>query len=171
MASIHQRPNGSWQVHYRDDQRRQRTRTFRAKEHARGFASDVEAAKARAVKPTGVAAWDRSISIRANAQIPKEDDDRLLLAADTFKLLGDTTRLRILSALLEGERSVSELAGDADAPVPGVSQHLAKLRSGGLVKVRRQGTRMLYRVVDPRIAQFLALISGLSHRLVSPGTG
>lgn len=72
-------------------------------------------------------------------------------AVGTLKLLADGTRLRILWALLHGEHSVNELASHLGAPPAGVSQHLAKLRLGRMVKVRREGTRMFYAAVDAHV--------------------
>ncbi len=77
-------------------------------------------------------------------------------AAATFRLLSDPTRLRILAALVRGERSVSELADDVGANPPAVSQHLAKLRAARVVDSRRQGNRILYAAPDGRVADLLA---------------
>ncbi|MHB8465281.1 MAG: ArsR/SmtB family transcription factor [Acidimicrobiales bacterium] len=78
-------------------------------------------------------------------QAPKEPDaEQFGLAVETFKLLADNTRLRILWALLHGEHSVNNLADHVGAQPSTVSQHLAKLRMVRVVKVRRDGTRMFY---------------------------
>ena len=74
-------------------------------------------------------------------------------AASTLKLLADATRLRILWALLHGEHSVNELASHLEAQGPAVSQHLAKLRLAGLVKVRQEGNRKFYAASDAHIAR------------------
>jgi len=87
------------------------------------------------------------------AQIDREpSEDQLALAVETFKLLADHTRLKILWALLHGEHSVSNLADHVGAQPPAVSQHLAKLRMARLVKVRRQGTHMFYAAQDSHVA-------------------
>jgi len=65
-------------------------------------------------------------------------------AVDTFKLLADPTRLRILWALLHGEHSVNLLAEHVGAQPAAVSQHLAKLRLGRMVRTRREGTHVFY---------------------------
>jgi DNA-binding transcriptional ArsR family regulator len=70
--------------------------------------------------------------------------EQVALAVETFKLLADNTRLRILWALLHGEHSVNHLAAHVGAQPAAVSQHLAKLRMSRLVKVRRDGNRMFY---------------------------
>jgi DNA-binding transcriptional ArsR family regulator len=82
---------------------------------------------------------------------PEPNDAELALAVETFKLLGDVTRLRILWALLHGEHSVTELASHVGAQVPAVSQQLAKLRAARLVRVRRQGTRLFYAAEDDHV--------------------
>ena len=63
--------------------------------------------------------------------------------------------------LLEQEKSVSELAAALDKPVPGVSQHLAKMRMARLVTTRRQGTSVLYRVENGHVRQLV--IDTLGH--------
>jgi len=71
-------------------------------------------------------------------------EGQVAVAVDTFKLLADPTRLRILWALLHGEHSVNNLADHIGATSAAVSQHLAKLRLARLVKTRREGTYVFY---------------------------
>lgn len=71
-------------------------------------------------------------------------DEQVFFAVDTFKLLADPTRLRLLWALLHGEHSVNNLADHVGATSAAVSQHLAKLRLARLVKTRREGTYVFY---------------------------
>jgi DNA-binding transcriptional ArsR family regulator len=68
-----------------------------------------------------------------------------------FKLLADSTRLKILWALLHSEHSVAELARHVGARPPAVSQQLAKLRAAGVVRVRRDGNRMFYAAEDVHV--------------------
>lgn len=74
-------------------------------------------------------------------------------AVDTFRLLADTTRVRILLTLAAGESSVGEIAAMLDRPAAGVSQHLAKLRWARLVSVRQEGNRAYYSLVDEHALQ------------------
>jgi DNA-binding transcriptional ArsR family regulator len=74
---------------------------------------------------------------------------------DVLKALADSTRFRILVAVSERECAVSELAERVGAHVAAVSQHLAKLRTAGLVVQRRDGTRIFYRAATPQIATVL----------------
>ncbi|MGH2657477.1 MAG: ArsR/SmtB family transcription factor [Actinomycetota bacterium] len=72
-----------------------------------------------------------------------------------FRVLGDPTRLRILEALLERERTVSELVQLVGAPQSRVSNHLACLKWCRVAESERRGRNVVYRVTDPRIRGFL----------------
>ncbi|MGH3786459.1 MAG: ArsR/SmtB family transcription factor [Pseudonocardiaceae bacterium] len=74
------------------------------------------------------------------------DEAQVQRAAETFRLLVDPTRMRILWALLQGESSVTCLADIVGAAPTTVSQHLAKLRLAGVVHGRREGTYIYYEV-------------------------
>lgn len=74
----------------------------------------------------------------------KPDDVGLDEAVDVLRLLADRTRLEILVLLGDGELAVGAIAAEVGRPVPGVSQHLAKLRGGHLVTTRREGTTVFY---------------------------
>jgi len=77
------------------------------------------------------------------------------LVVEVFRMLSDTTRVRLLWALLEKERPVNELAELVGKPAPSVSQHLAKLRMARLVATRREGTQVFYRVENEHVAQLV----------------
>ncbi len=70
-------------------------------------------------------------------------------------MLADGTRVRLLWALLDTERSVNELAELVGKPSPSVSQHLAKLRMARLVRTRRDGTQVIYRVENDHVARLV----------------
>ncbi len=72
------------------------------------------------------------------------EDNQAHLAAETFRMLADPTRVKLLWALLQGESSVTGLAELARVSPTSVSQHLAKLRLAGLVSGRREGTFIYY---------------------------
>jgi len=96
------------------------------------------------------------------SEIPSTAD--LHAAVDMLKLLGDETRLRIICAILQQERSVNELADLVGAQPAGVSQHLAKLRLARLVSSRRQGTRIFYVVDDVHVRHLVEdVISHAGH--------
>jgi DNA-binding transcriptional ArsR family regulator len=66
--------------------------------------------------------------------------------ARVLDALGDPTRRAVLELLRGGERSVRELTDATAVSQPAVSQHLRVLRDAGLVTVRPQGARRLYRI-------------------------
>ncbi len=80
------------------------------------------------------------------------------LVAARFKALSDPGRLLILSALQDGEKSVSELVLATERSQPNVSQHLASLSRAGLVGARRDGNRVLYRLADPTLERICAAV-------------
>jgi DNA-binding transcriptional ArsR family regulator len=76
------------------------------------------------------------------------DSQYVELAVEVFAMLADATRVRIILALRDSERSVTELATLVDKSPTAVSQHLAKLRLARMVTTRHDGTRVFYRLVD-----------------------
>jgi DNA-binding transcriptional ArsR family regulator len=86
-------------------------------------------------------------------QMPNEE--QVHLAAETFRLLADPTRMKILWALLQGESSVACLAELVGAAPTAVSQHLAKLRLARLVTGRREGTFVYYSAADVHVRALL----------------
>ena len=68
------------------------------------------------------------------------------LAAELFGILATPMRLRILSALCDKEKSVSELLADIDTTQPNLSQHLNLLYRAGVLAKRKEGTQVIYRV-------------------------
>ncbi len=66
-----------------------------------------------------------------------------------FQALGDPTRLRLLNLLEEGELCVCYLVTVLREPQPKISRHLAVLRAAGLVRARRDGRWMHYRLAAP----------------------
>jgi DNA-binding transcriptional ArsR family regulator len=63
-----------------------------------------------------------------------------------LEVIAEPTRRRILDEVRDGERSVSELVDAVGMHQPGVSRHLKVLRDAGLVEVRRDAQRRLYRL-------------------------
>jgi ArsR family transcriptional regulator, zinc-responsive transcriptional repressor len=70
-------------------------------------------------------------------------------------MLADATRVQILWSLIDGEQSVSELAERAGKPPASTSQHLAKLRMARLVRTRREGTTIFYRLDNDHVARLI----------------
>ncbi|OYD15818.1 hypothetical protein CH330_04685 [candidate division WOR-3 bacterium JGI_Cruoil_03_51_56] len=71
-----------------------------------------------------------------------------------FRLLGAETRHRILELLHEGPLTVGEIARRAGVTQPAVSQHLAVLRSAGLVRDTRKGQHVYYELESEAFARY-----------------
>lgn len=84
-------------------------------------------------------------------------DDRVYeIAADLFSLLSAPTRLRIVCALMKGEKNVTELieclaSTRPNISQPNVSQHLGTLYRGGVLARRRTGAQVFYRVDNEQV--------------------
>jgi DNA-binding transcriptional ArsR family regulator len=90
-------------------------------------------------------------------------DEARAHAAVVARALADPKRLCVLERLGGGERSVSDLSRDVGCQVPNMSQHLAVLRSAGLVASRREGSTVFYRLTDERVLvayQMLQTVAG-----------
>jgi DNA-binding transcriptional ArsR family regulator len=72
--------------------------------------------------------------------------DAVPAALAVLEVIAEPTRRRILDAVRDGERSVGELVDTVGMHQPGVSRHLKVLRDAGLVEVRRDAQRRLYRL-------------------------
>ena len=72
--------------------------------------------------------------------------------AELFSVLSTPIRLKIISAVCNGEKNVSELLGEIDTTQPNMSQHLATLYRSGVLAKRRDGTQIYYRLQSERVA-------------------
>ena len=81
--------------------------------------------------------------------------DQADLVVEVFRMLADATRVQVLWALVDRERSVNDLAEHVGKPASSVSQHLAKLRMARLVRTRREGTTIFYTLENDHVAQLV----------------
>ena len=88
--------------------------------------------------------------------------------AETFKVLGDATRVRILDALARAELCVSDIAGRLQVSESAVSHQLRLLRAMRLVRSRRSGRMVFYALDDDHIVRLFD--EGLKHILERPST-
>ena len=86
-------------------------------------------------------------------ETPKVDMTVYELQAEISKTLANPIRLAILHSLRDGEKTVNELATLLGVRQSNLSQHLAVLRQRGIVKTRKQGASIFYRVFNPKINQ------------------
>ena len=82
-------------------------------------------------------------------------------AARLLRVLANERRMMILCQLSGGERSVGELLPLIGISQSALSQHLAVLRSDGLVATRREGLSIRYRIVDPAAAQVMTTLASI----------
>jgi DNA-binding transcriptional ArsR family regulator len=78
------------------------------------------------------------------------------------RALSDPTRCRILVRLLDGPHYPTDLARHLNLTKANVSNHLARLRSSGLVTATAEGRRVRYTLADPRLARALADLAELA---------
>ena len=97
------------------------------------------------------------------ATVATEADKAFQRAAVIGRAMADPKRLCVLDSLSDGELSVSELSIRVRCQVPNMSQHLAVLRSAGLVSSRRDGSTVYYRLADVRVLEAYRLIQGLAQ--------
>ena len=72
--------------------------------------------------------------------------------AELFSVLSTPIRLKIISAVCQGEKNVSELLSEIDTTQPNMSQHLSMLYRSGVLSKRREGTQVYYRLQSERVA-------------------
>ena len=72
--------------------------------------------------------------------------------AELFSVLSTPIRLKIISAVCQGERNVSDLLAEINTTQPNMSQHLSMLYRSGVLSKRREGTQMYYRLQSERVA-------------------
>ena len=95
------------------------------------------------------------------ADVP--DIEVLYDLSELFKVFGDSTRIRILTALTAGEKCVLHLAEHLEMGQSAVSHQLRILRTAGLVRPRRVGKTVYYSLDDEHVREILE--AGLEHVL------
>ena len=92
---------------------------------------------------------------------PMPDEEMLYDLADLFKVFGDTTRIKILYALMGTELCVADIADLVGATQSAVSHQLRTLKQARLVKFQRDGKNVIYALSDDHVYTMLA--QGMSH--------
>lgn len=88
------------------------------------------------------------------------------LQAEICKILSSPKRIEIISALKDGEKTVTELVDILETPKANVSQHLAVMRLKGIVKSRRDGVNIYYSIANPKVVQACALMREVLNELL-----
>ena len=89
------------------------------------------------------------------------DIDRVYDLAELFKIFGDSTRLRIMSALLNHELCVCDISEVLEMNQSAISHQLRVLRTAGLIKVRRCGKSAFYSLDDDHVKKIIEM--GFEH--------
>lgn len=88
-------------------------------------------------------------------------EEELMDLAELFKNFSDSTRIKILVALLEGELCVSDLAEALEMSQSAISHQLRILRTSRLVRSRRDGKQIFYALDDDHVKEIIQV--GLDH--------
>jgi ArsR family transcriptional regulator len=89
------------------------------------------------------------------------DDRAIIDLADFYKIFGDSTRLKILLALKDGEITVTDLSKKVEMNQSAVSHQLKTLKQARLVRARREGKNSFYSFDDEHI--YLIIKLGIEH--------
>lgn len=99
---------------------------------------------------------------------PRELPDAALeLIAARFRLLGEATRLKLILALHDGERNVTELVNDTGIAQANVSRHLQALTDAGLLVRRKEGVKVYYSVAEQAIFDLCNHVCGSLQKHLS----
>lgn len=104
---------------------------------------------------------DSSCSVDGIAPECMPDEELLYELADLFKVFGDTTRIKILYALMEQDLCVADLAEIIGASQSAVSHQLRTLKQARLVKFQRDGKNVIYSLSDEHV--YTVLAQGMTH--------
>lgn len=91
----------------------------------------------------------------AKHQLPTEEE--LFQLSELFKLFGDSTRIKIISALIADELCVCDLSAMLVVSQSAISHQLRLLRGCQMVKTRRDGKSVFYSIANPELAQLLQI--------------
>ena len=89
------------------------------------------------------------------------DENTLIDLSELFKIFGDSTRIKILFTLLQGERPVNEIAAALNMTQSAISHQLRILKTSRLIKAERDGKLSIYSLTDSHVKSILS--QGLEH--------
>ena len=79
---------------------------------------------------------------------------------ETLKALAHPARLKMVAGLLQDECNVAQIQKVLGLPQSTISQHLRTLKNAGIIKGRKEGTKICYRVIDVRVRKIVETIRG-----------
>lgn len=98
-------------------------------------------------------------------------EDALQLVAQRFAVLAEPMRLRLIQALFDGERNVTELVEATGGTQANVSRHLQTLTAGNVLARRKEGLQVFYRIADPTIPKLCELVCGSLSKTLTRQAG
>ena len=87
--------------------------------------------------------------------------------ADVAKALASGRRAEIVDLLAQGERSVEEIAGEIDQSVANTSHHLRAMARAGVLRTRREGTRIVYMLTSDRVSELWVALRSVAAEHVA----
>lgn len=100
----------------------------------------------------------------AGERLPDEVIEKV---AERFKVLSEPMRLKLIRAMMGGEKNVSELAEEIGGMQANVSKHLGILLEAGMIGRRKEGLRTYYRITDQTVFELCDLVCGsIQERLL-----
>lgn len=101
-----------------------------------------------------------------NVKNQMTDEDLLNKLAEFFKILGDTTRVKILYALDQNEMCVCDIANVLNMSKSSISHQLGTLRRSGIVKCRKVGKEVFYMLDDEHVKQVFEVgVEHINHKI------
>ncbi len=89
------------------------------------------------------------------------NEENLYELAELFKIFGDSTRIRILYLLFEGESNVTDIAEGLNMTQSAISHQLNILKKSKLIKSRREGKQVIYQLADEHVRTIIDM--GMEH--------
>ncbi len=97
--------------------------------------------------------YNRQVIEKLRTEVP--DEDTITRLADTFKIFGDNTRIRILWVLFSEELSVSDISDKLNMSQSAISHQLRTLKQARLIKSRRDGKNTFYSLDDEHVKRII----------------
>ena len=98
---------------------------------------------------------------KKKSEIDITDEKMLYDLSELFKVFGDSTRVKILVALLNGELNVTQISEKLNMTQSAISQQLRILKTSGLVSFKRSGKSLIYSLEDEHVNSIISI--GIEH--------
>ena len=98
---------------------------------------------------------------KKKSEIDITDEKMLYDLSELFKVFGDSTRVKILVALLNGELNVTQISKKLNMTQSAISQQLRILKTSGLVSFKRNGKSLIYSLEDEHVNSIISI--GIEH--------